>query len=101
MMDQDEFKQLKRDLKHVFYDVEVSLKSGDFDATRENLARFIELNDRFKGESEPEWESNIKGMDRIIMDLQASIADENLDRSNSLVEKFWKYKKACHRLFKD
>ena len=100
-MDQEAFKQLKRDLKHVFYDVEVSLKSGDFDAARGNFARFIELNDRFKGESEPEWEDNIKGMDRIITDLRASIADEDLDRSNSLVEKFWRYKKTCHRLFKD
>ncbi len=94
------FKELKKELKHALYEVEVALKSGDMDTAKENFAHFNDLNRRFREQSEPEWETNIKGQDKIIKDLDASLNEEDLENSIFLVEKLWKYKKACHRLFK-
>ncbi len=96
-----EFKELKKELKHALYDVEVALKSDDLTAAKDNFSRFIDLERKCEGYSEPEWEGNIKGQNKIMKDLDDSLNAGDVDDSLIIVEKLWKYKKACHARFKD
>ncbi|MFQ5974988.1 MAG: hypothetical protein ACE5J5_01550, partial [Candidatus Hydrothermarchaeales archaeon] len=83
------------------YEVEVALKSGDLRVAKENFAHFNNLKTRFEEQSEPDWQNNIKGQNKIIKNLEEALKSGDLDTSMTLVEKLWKYKKACHRRFKD
>ena len=96
-----EFKELKKGLKHVFYDVEVALKSEDIRGAKENFEKFTKLNDKFKAESELDWEKDVMGMDRILEKLEGFIKFGDLDNSLFQVDRLWKYKKTCHAKFKD
>ena len=97
----DVFKELKKELKHALYDVEVALKSDDLTAAKDNFARFIDLEGKCEGYSEPEWEGNIRGQNKIMKDLEDSLNAGDVDNSLIIVGKLWKYKKACHARFKD
>jgi len=97
----DVFKELKKDMKHALYDVEMALKSNDLTAAKDDFSRFSYLERKFEGYSEPEWNDNIKGQNKIMKDLEDSLNAANMDNSLFLVEKFWKYKKACHARFKE
>ena len=96
-----EFKKLKKELKHALYDVEVALKSDDLTAAKDNFSRFIDLERKCERYSEPEWEDNIKGQNKIMKDIEDSLNRGDADDSLALVEKLWKYKKACHARFKN
>ncbi len=97
----DVFKELKKDMKHALYDVEMALKSDALTAAKDNFSRFIDLERKCEGYSEPEWKDNIKGQNKIMKDLEDSLNAADVDNSLFLVEKLWKYKKACHARFKE
>ncbi len=59
------FKELKKELKHALYDVEVALKSDNLKVAKDNFSRFIVLEGKFEGSSEPEWDDNIRGQNKI------------------------------------